>query len=68
LDELGDPSGEARERTGGVEGVCSSIGRTTMSTNQISQGLNYPPKSIHGGTHGSSCICSRGWLYLASMV
>jgi hypothetical protein len=20
-----------------------------------------PPKSTHGGTHGSSCICSRGW-------
>jgi len=25
------------------------------------------PKNIHGQTHGSSCICSRGWPYLASM-
>jgi hypothetical protein len=22
-------------------------------------GLNHQPKSTHGGTHGSSCICSR---------
>jgi hypothetical protein len=28
---------------------------------QSSQGLNHQPKSIHGGTHGPSCICSRGW-------
>ena len=28
---------------------------------QSSQGLNHQPKSTHGGTHGSSCICSRGW-------
>ena len=20
-----------------------------------------PPKKTHGGSHGSSCICSRGW-------
>jgi hypothetical protein len=32
-----------------------------------SQGLNHQPKSTHGGTHGSSCIYSRGWPYLASM-
>ena len=41
------------------------IGRTTISTNQSSQssqGLNYQPKNTHGGTHGSSDICSRGWL------
>jgi hypothetical protein len=45
-------------------------GRTTISTNHIpqnSQGLNHQPKSIHGGTHGSSHICSRRFLYLASM-
>ena len=29
---------------------------------QRSQGLKHEPKSTHGGTHGSSCICSRGWL------
>jgi hypothetical protein len=34
---------------------------------QSSQGLNYQPKSTHEGTSDSSCICSRGWPYLASM-
>jgi len=34
---------------------------------QSSQGLNHQPKSTHGRTHGSSCICSRGWPYLASV-
>jgi hypothetical protein len=31
---------------------------------QSSQKLNYQPKSTHGvcrWTHGSSCICSKGW-------
>ena len=23
--------------------------------------LNHQPKGTHGGTHGFSCICSRGW-------
>jgi hypothetical protein len=31
------------------------------------QGLNHQPKSIHGETHGSSCICSRGWPCWTSM-
>jgi hypothetical protein len=26
-----------------------------------------PPKSTHGGTHGSSCICGRGWPSQTSM-
>jgi hypothetical protein len=39
----------------------------TYSSVLSSQGLNYQPKSTHGGTHGSSYICSRGWPYLASM-
>ena len=34
---------------------------------QSSQRLNYQPKSTHGGTHGSSLICSRGWPCWASM-
>jgi hypothetical protein len=58
------PNEEARERTQGAEGVCSSIGGITIWTNQYhqsSQGLNHQPKNTHGGTHGSSCICSRGW-------
>ena len=56
--------GGVREGTEGVEEVCNPIGRTTISTNQTfqsSQGLNHQPKSTHGGIHGSSCICSRGW-------
>jgi hypothetical protein len=44
--------------------VCSPIGGTTIWTNkypQSSLGLNHQSKKIHGGTHGSSYICSRGW-------
>jgi hypothetical protein len=40
---------------------------STNQTSQSSQGLNYQPKSIHGGTHGSSHICSRGWPCRTSM-
>jgi hypothetical protein len=29
---------------------------------QTSQGLSHQPKSTHGGTHGSSCICSTNGL------
>jgi hypothetical protein len=68
--EQWDPSGGVRGRAEGAEGFCNSIGRTTISTNQnpqSSQGLNHQPKSAHGGTHGSSCICSRERSYLASM-
>jgi hypothetical protein len=32
--EHGIPNGGFRERTEGAEGVCNSIGRTTISTNQ----------------------------------
>jgi hypothetical protein len=58
------PNGGARERTEGAEVGCSLIGETTMWINQYpqsSQGLNHQPQSTHGGTHGSSHICSRGW-------
>jgi len=43
---------------------CSPIGGTTIWTHlypQSSLGLNHHSKKIQGGTHGSSCICSRGW-------
>ena len=63
----GFPNGRVRERTEGTEGVCSPIGRTTISTNQSSQGLNNQPKSTHVGTHGSSCKSSKGWPYPASI-
>jgi hypothetical protein len=32
--EYGVPNRGVRERTGGAEGVCNPIGRTTISTNQ----------------------------------
>jgi hypothetical protein len=34
--EHGIPKGGVRERTEGAKGVCNLIGRTTISTNQIS--------------------------------
>jgi hypothetical protein len=68
---MSTPNGGVRGRTLGANGVCNPLGRTTMSTNlspQSSQGLNNQPKEyIHGGTHGSICICSIGSPYLASM-
>jgi hypothetical protein len=54
-------NGWTRERTHGAEGVCCPIGRTTIWTYQYlqsSQGLNHQPKNAHGGSHGSTCICS----------
>jgi hypothetical protein len=61
--EHGVPNGGVRERTEGAEGVCNPIGRTvsTNQTTQSSQGLNQQPKSTHGTTCDSRCICSRGW-------
>jgi hypothetical protein len=35
--EHGDPNGGVRGMTEGAEGVYNSIGRTTISTNQILQ-------------------------------
>ena len=61
---------EHRESIQGAEGVCSPIAGTTIWSNQYLQsspGRNYQPKKTHGGTHGSSCICSRGWPWLSSM-
>jgi len=64
--ENGVPVGGIRERIEGAEGACNPI-RTTVPTNQSSQGLNHYPKSPHGQTHGSSCTCSRGWPCWAPM-
>jgi hypothetical protein len=50
-----------------LKGICNPIGRTTLLINQPSQGLNHQPRSTHHGTHGSSCICSRGWPSRSSM-
>jgi hypothetical protein len=45
------------------------IGRTTISTNQNSPEIpgDHQPKSTHGGSHGSSSMCSRGWPSQTSM-
>jgi hypothetical protein len=68
---MGSPmEGGVRGRTEGAEGVYNPIVRTTIPNNQNPQsfqGLNHQLKSTHGGTHGSSCICSRGLAYLASV-
>jgi hypothetical protein len=50
--------------------LAAPMGGTTIRTNQYPQGswgLNHQPKSTHGGTHGSSHICSRGWPCWTSM-
>jgi hypothetical protein len=61
------PNGGIRKRTEAAEGVCNLIDRTTSQTSQGSQGLNDHQMSTHGGTHGSSSICNRGWPCWASM-
>jgi hypothetical protein len=55
-----EPNEVARESTQGAEGICSSIEGTSQYP-QSSLELNHPPKKTYGGTHGSSCMCSRGW-------
>jgi hypothetical protein len=56
------PDGEVGEGTEGAEGVCSPKEGATMLTGPwSSQGLDHQPKNTHGGTHGTGCICSRGW-------
>ena len=65
LVENGVLIGGVRERIEWAKGDCNPI-RTTMPTNQSFQGLNHYPKIIHGLTHGSSCIYSRGWPCLST--
>jgi hypothetical protein len=63
------PNEGAIKSTQGAKGVCNPIGRT-ICTNQYPQsslGLNCQSKKTHGGTHGSSCVCSRGWPSQSSM-
>jgi hypothetical protein len=64
------PNEGARESTQGVEGVWSPIGGTSIWTNEYPQSsleLNHQSKKTHGGTCGSSCICSWGWPSQSSM-
>jgi hypothetical protein len=65
--EYRGPSEGAKERTQGVEGVYSSIGGTTICTNQYPQsfqGLNHQAKNTHGRLMAHS---SRGWPSRSSM-
>jgi hypothetical protein len=59
----------AGRRTGGAEGDCNPIGRTTSAgqTTQCSQGLDQQPRSVPGGIDGSRYIGSRGWPCLTVM-
>jgi len=64
------PNEGARESTQRTEGVCGPLGRSTIWINQYPQsslGLNHQSKKAHGGTHGSSYICCRGWPSWPSM-
>jgi hypothetical protein len=72
--EHGDPNAKVGARTEGAEGVCHSIGRTIILTNQTPQKLpgTKPPTKEYtwagvGGTYGSSWIYSRRWPYQASL-
>jgi hypothetical protein len=61
---------EIEKRPKELKAVNSTIGGTTIWTNQYSsssQGLNCQPNSTHVETHGSSCLCSRGWPSRSSM-
>jgi hypothetical protein len=64
--EHGIPDGGVGEGTEGAEGSCRPMREATASTSQkpqSSRGLDHQLKNIHGGTHGSSCICGRGWPF-----
>lgn len=58
--EHGNTNRGSRKRTEGVEWVCNPLGKTTISTTTDLPGTKTPTKSTQGGTHGFSCIYSRG--------
>jgi hypothetical protein len=51
-----------------LENIMKQNKRKNAYAPQSSQGLNHQPKITHGGTNGSSCICSRRGPYLSSMA
>jgi hypothetical protein len=63
MDESEKGQKELRRFAAPVGAVTVSVGQTPWS----SMGLDHQSKSTHGRTHGSGCICSRGWPYRASM-
>jgi hypothetical protein len=59
-----EPNGGVGKGPEGAEGLCNPMYGATLLMGQTpwrSWGLDYQPKSIYGGTHGFSYICSRGW-------
>jgi len=63
---MASPLEELEKGIEGAEGACNPA-RTTIPTNQSSQGLNHYPEATHEQTHGSNYICSRGWPCWAPM-
>jgi len=62
------PCWRADGRTGGAEGDCNPIGRTSAGrTTQCSQGLDHQPWSAQEGIDGSRYICNTGWPCLTSV-
>ena len=57
-----------RESTQGAKGISRPIGETIIWTDQYTHSSQGPPnKGYKSGTHGSRCICSRGWPSWSSM-
>jgi hypothetical protein len=57
--------GRLRGKTGGIEGDCNSIGRTTISTNQTtqsSQALIHQPKITYGQVYGPNTYVAEECL------
>ena len=64
---MGPPMEELGEGLNELKGFATLWEEQSMNqTSQSSQGQNHQLKSPHGGTHGSSCICSKGWPCQAS--
>jgi hypothetical protein len=70
--EHGDPNGVVRGRIEGTEGICNPIGRTTISTKELSYPSEFPgtkplTKQYTWRDPWLQLYISRGWPYLASM-
>jgi hypothetical protein len=65
----GSPMKELEKELKELKGFAVQEKEQQYETNSSprTQGLNHQPKSTHGGTHGSSCICSRGCPSWSSM-
>ena len=64
---LGTPMEELGEGLKEVRGFATPSEKQHQPNRTPKLPQTKPPKSTHGGTSGSSCICNREWPYLASM-